>query len=178
MLWIDKMKKILSLLLLLTILMQLFSFTVCAEDVAIRGETEIEFIRRLNIIGTWEATDIITRAEFVNAAIRCVIKNSGAKDSGTIINAPSEVFSDVKANYWAAYNIDIAKKGGIISGNENGQFDPEGYLSYPAALKIALNVLGYAPAAEQKGGFPTGYILTANKIEIGLPFVMILLFAT
>ena len=88
------MKKVLSLILLLTILMQFISVPVYSAEVAIVGENEVEFIKKLDIIGNWEASDIITRAEFVNAIMRCIIKDSGSKDGGMTVNAQNKVFED------------------------------------------------------------------------------------
>lgn len=161
------MKKVLSLVLLLTLLIQLISLPVYSADVAIVGENETEFIRKLDIIGGWEASETVTRAEFVNAVMRCIIKNSGSKDGGVTVNAQNDVFADVPLNHWAAYNIELAKASGIISGADAGLFDPEGYLSYHAALKIIINALGYKTLADRNGGFPVGYIYAANEIKLG-----------
>ena len=161
------MKKVLSLILLLTVLMQFISVPVYSADVAIVGENEVEFIQKLDIIGNWEASDIITRAEFINAVMRCIIKDSGSKDGGVTVNAQNKVFEDVPLNHWAAYNIELAKTAEIISGSEAGKFDPDGFLSYHAALKIIINALGYKPLAEKNGGFPIGYIYAANEIKLG-----------
>ena len=160
------MKRLLSLILFLTILVQLFTLPVNSAETVIKGETEIEFIKALDIVGNWDASEIVTRAEFVNAAVRCIVKNSGAKDSSSVVAAPETVFGDVPADYWAAYNIDVAKKNGIIAGAETDSFDPEGYLSYAAAIKIAVNSLGYGAVADQNGGFPTGYFIAASTIGI------------
>ena len=168
---IDKMKKILSTFLLITILMQLFSFPVFASGETVRGKEEVQFLRELDIIGTWEPTELITRAEFINAAMRCVVSGSGSRDSSTIAKSAGAPFSDVAPDYWAAYNIMMAKESGIIAGTQTGAFNPEGYLSYSAALKIAINVLDYTAVAEQFGGFPAGYLIAANEIEIDLPYV-------
>ena len=161
------MKKVLSLILLLTILMQFISVTVYSAEVAIIGENEVEFIQKLDIIGNWEASDIITRAEFINAVMRCIIKDSGSKDGGMTVNAQNKVFEDVPLNHWAAYNIELAKTADIISGSDAGRFDPDGFLSYHAALKIIINALGYKLLAEKNGGFPIGYIYAANEIKLG-----------
>ena len=165
------MKRKIVLVLFPAILLQIFFLPVYSTDTMIKGEAEIEFVSALNIIGSWDASEAVTRAEFANAVIRCIMKNSGAKDSTVAVHAQSDVFLDVPAAYWASYNLDIAKKNRIISGTEEGTFEPEAYLSYEAALKIAVNALGYAPVAEQNGGFPSGYFIAANRIQIGLESV-------
>lgn len=162
---IDKMKRLLSLILFLTILVQLFTIPVFAAKTVIKGETELEFIKALNIVGNWDPSEIVTRAEFVDAAVRCIVK-----DSSSVV-APNTVFNDVPADHWAAYNIDVAVKSGIISGAGTGSFEPEGYLTYAAAMKIAVNALGYGAVAEQNGGFPTGYFIAASTVGIDVPNV-------
>ena len=165
------MKRLLSLILFLTIFVQLFTLPVFAAGTVIKGETELEFIKALYIVGNWDASEIITRAEFVNAAVRCIVKDNGSKDSSSVVVAPNPVFGDVPANHWAAYNIDVAVKSGIISGAGTGNFDPDGYLTYAAAMKIAVNALGYGAVAEQNGGFPTGYFIASSTVGIDVPNV-------
>ena len=160
------MKKILSSFILTAILVQLFHINIFSYELKITGENEADFLDSLGIISTWEITEPVTRAEFVNAAMRCVIRDSGAKNMTSSVKADKSVFTDVPMDYWAAYNIEAAKARGIVSGTVGGEFNPEGYLSRAAAIKIVVSALGYAPFAEENGGFPIGYLSVAERLKI------------
>ena len=74
----------------------------------------------------------ITRAEFVAAAMRFVnIDVNGAK-----------TFSDVAKEHWAAQYISDAAALGWISGNDDGAFCPDSFVSRASAAKIVNNMLG------------------------------------
>ena len=112
------------------------------------GENEISFLRNIGIIGDWTSSDPVNRGEFVNAAVRCIIKDSGSVDSSDTVRADKDVFSDVSALNWISYNIEVAKNLGIISGVDNNSFSPNSPLTAQAAMKIAVISIGHGFAVD------------------------------
>jgi hypothetical protein len=75
-------------------------------------------------------------------------------------------FPDIHPGNWASGWIDIAKSLKIVNGDENGNFRPEDSVTNEEYLKMLVCALGYEPMAEQKGGFPGGYMSIANRIGL------------
>ena len=75
-------------------------------------------------------------------------------------------FSDVDSSHWAYGYINALAASKIVAGGDNGCFEPDREATYSEAVKMLVCALGYAPIAEQKGGYPYGYIEIAE--EIGL----------
>ncbi len=146
------MKKVLSV-----ILSMLFMFsTVYASDYltelaeygVMEGDTD----------GNLRLEDSVTRAEMA----RIIVSLGGKK-----ITAKEDTeFSDVKASHWASGYIKEAYMSGIIAGMGDGRYLPENNVTYEQAIKMLVCALGYGVKAEMKGGYPLGYIKTAD--EIGL----------
>ncbi len=106
------------------------------------------------------ADDFLTRAEMSAIAIRFLgleAENTEGADSG---------FTDVDAEHWGRYYIDMAAALGIINGNGDGTFEPEGETTAEQAIKIIVSALGYTPKAETDGGYPSGYITVANQLGL------------
>lgn len=103
----------------------------------------------------------VTRAEFSTIVVRLM----GMEDVAPL-SAGEQKFSDVPQEHWAAGYINLLSGMRVIDGTGNGLFEPEGTITVEAACKILVNTLGYSALANQKGGFPTGYMMQAA--EIGL----------
>ena len=101
----------------------------------------------------YRLVDYVTRAEFCKMV--CVAASMPAVDSGVD-------FSDVDASHWAYEYIAAAAASGLINGDENGNFDPDGNITYTDGAKILLQALGYEPYVDSMGGYPSGYYFTAN----------------
>ncbi len=104
----------------------------------------------------------ITRAEFCKVILTAVGYSDG--ELNKIIDA--EDFSDVAGDYWAYLYIKSARRLSFIDGYEDGNFLPENDITLNEVIKIVINALGYAPKAEQAGGYPGGYNSVAE--ELGL----------
>ena len=90
-----------------------------------------------------------------------------------IKNVPtSPLFSDVPENHWAAGYIDIVKSYKIVNGYPDGNFCPDGEVTYAEVIKMLVATCGYLPKAEQMGGYPVGMIMVAtqNGIAKGITF--------
>lgn len=78
----------------------------------------------------------------------------------------TESFPDVTEEHWAYDFICAAKDKGIVSGDENGLFNPEKAVTGEEAIKMIVGLLGYTPRAEAVGGYPIGYMATASQLGL------------
>ncbi len=138
----------------------------CREDAAKRErkKKKADKIKEYGVFkgdpdGSLREADSITRAEF--AAVICRILGIDADDIDDI-----DDFDDVADWHWAKGYIDAARKAGIIEGKGSNRFDPEGKISNEEAIKMIVAAMGYSPKAEQLGGYPHGYMNTANQLGV------------
>ena len=60
----------------------------------------------------------------------------------------------------------MATQQGVINGDPEGTFRPEDPVLYEEAVKMVVAALGYTPVANQRGAYPTGYIVVASQENI------------
>ena len=108
---------------------------------------------------SFEPNRAVTRAEAVSAAIRLI----GAQ---SISYGGEQAFYDVNASNPYYNEINTAYLIGLINGYEERMFSPDSTVKYEETVKIIVNTLGYRDSAEAKGGYPTGYMLTAASIGL------------
>lgn len=156
------MKKFVSVFLVVILVI---SSMVFAEDIP--SKKQLEDLRNLGIMvgdddGNMRLGDNITRAEA--AKMICVIM--GIKKDDFSSEVAVSAFPDVIDSHWAKFYINAIKRMGIIVGDENGNFNPESDITNEEIIKMLINSMGYAPMAEQTGGYPAGYLRTAQKIGL------------
>lgn len=100
----------------------------------------------------------VTRAELADLIAKMLGLESSMGNSGL-----SSAFQDVFDNYWAAGSIAIVSSMGIINGYGDGRFAPDDPVTYEQAVKALVCALGYGIYAEQKGGYPWGYLVLASE---------------
>ncbi len=157
------MKKILAVLLSV-LLLGMPAFAAAFTDTA--GEDCAEAVEVLSALGIitgkteteFAPGDTLTRAEMATIMIRL----QGISD----MPGGASVFSDVPADHWAAGNIALAYRMGIVNGVGDGQFQPEAPVTRTEAVKMTVSTLGYGPHAEAEGGYPSGYLTKAFQLEI------------
>ena len=76
------------------------------------------------------------------------------------------VYADVTGERRGAGIIEVLSSSGIILQYTDGLFRPDSAVTYGAAVKAFVNILGYTPVANLNGGWPNGYIEQA--IDLGL----------
>ncbi len=75
-------------------------------------------------------------------------------------------FSDVDASHWAYSDIEYLRGQGIVTGYSDGTFKPDNNILYEEAVKFVVSALGYDFMAVTYGGYPGGYMQTANSLKI------------
>ncbi len=95
--------------------------------------------------------------------------NVGAKKYQTDIDStdladPS--FSDISELHWAYNDVEYLRGQGIVTGYADGTFKPDNNILYEEAVKFVTSALGYDFMAVTYGGYPEGYIKTADQLKI------------
>jgi len=162
------MKKILALVLALTLALGTFSFAAAAPEDVVGTDYEdaVNKLTYLGIIhgfedGTFRPGEPVTRAQFAKIIVTALGVGEAAQYA-----AGATKFADVPADHWATGYINVAADLGIIVGYPDGTFAPENQVSYAEAIKMIVAALGYTPKAEQMGGYPGGYLAIAAEKEI------------
>lgn len=105
--------------------------------------------------GNMRLEDGVTRAEMAKIIVT-------ALDYGACANTDTS-FSDVASSHWASGYINEAYKAGIIAGRGDGTFAPEDGVTNEEAVKMIVCALGYDVLADMYGGYPFGYMQTAER---------------
>ncbi len=120
----------------------------------------------------------ITRAEFCKVICTALgygeIKTEASDGSDIVydekenvyIVSSESIFNDVATTHWAYGYIKAAYDLGLINGVGDNRFCPSDYITEIDAIKIIVSALGYAPQAEQTGGYPDGYRRSAERFGI------------
>lgn len=118
-----------------------------------------EFLSQLGINNdiTKACDEEITRAEFAALVVRSV--------NASGLSADEEVFMDCTSSPFVR-EISIAKVLGITCGTSQSRFSPNGNVTYQVAAKMLVCALGGNLIADNKGGYPTGYTMLANSLDL------------
>ncbi len=163
----SKARKITSFLVaaVMTMGMTLTSFASLPGDVENSPyEEAIETLGALEIMvgdeetGNFRPDAEIKRSEFAKVAVEAMGLGSVAQSS----NKPTK-YPDVVENHWANGYINVATQQGVVIGDDEENFRPDDSISYAEAMTILVRIIGHEPAAESKGGFPTGYIVVGSQ---------------
>jgi len=162
------MKKILALVLALTLALGTFSFAAAAPEDVVGTDCE-DAVARLGALGiiagypdgTFKPEQPVTRAEFAKIIVSALGVGEAAQYA-----AGATKFPDVAADHWATGYINVAVDVGIINGYPDGTFLPENQVTFAEAIKMIVAALGYTPKAEAMGGYPGGYLAVAAEAEI------------
>lgn len=162
-------KRTLCIILVFSIAMSSFTLSVFGAEnekgVDTAYERAVTVLSALGIMqgktdDGFNAEDSVTRAEMSAVTVRFLGMDSngiGGSDAG---------YRDVAEEYWAKPYIDAASALGLASGNGDGTFAPEEYVTAGQAAKILVCALGYEPKAQDRGGYPTGYMTVAKELGI------------
>lgn len=150
------MKKLFTIVLTLSLCVMM-GFSCLASTITAE---ELEELKTYEIFtgdseGNLRLEDDINRAEAVKmiCTLLCLKPDPTSKCS----------FPDVAPGHWAEGWIELGKMMGIVSGDDNGNFRPYDPVTNEEYIKMLVISIGYQPLAEQRGGFPAGYIAVANS---------------
>jgi hypothetical protein len=156
------MKKLLSLLLVLSVCLSVSTVYASAES---SGEAA-ESAAVLNMMGALEGSGggsldlsgTLTRAQFCKIAVVVLGKEDAVGQySGYTI------FPDVPSSHWASGYVNLAvRSAGIISGYPDGKFGPNDVITYGQAVTVLMRMLGYT-SADVGSVWPSNYLNKAAE---------------
>ena len=164
------MKRVLSLVLALSMVMSMFTFSFAGtslKDVAgTEYESAVEALVELGIVngykdGTYLPENVVSRSEMA----KLLVVAAGLAPAAELAEGTTK-FSDVAADHWATGYINVAAEYGYVMGDPDGSFRPDDTVSYAEAITMALRVLGYKTVVEAKGTWPTNYIAKAEELDL------------
>ena len=128
-----------------------------AEAVAVLSELGIF---QGDNLGNFNPDKTISRAEAATVICRLLGVEDDAKRMTKV------VFSDVPATHWAVGYVAKASELGIINGYGNGKFGPSDPVTQEQMIKMLVASFGLTDIAESLGGYPNGYLKTAEMYQI------------
>ena len=150
-------KRILSFLMVLTLLIGCMTFTANADS-EIYGVEALTHLQNLGIFSpTLEADDVMTRGEFANSVYKMVGKN--------IVYDTNFVFYDVGDAHPYAAAINYCAQNGYMTGDA-GFFRPDDSITYIEGMTVIARVLNYTEYARNNGDYTLGYYTTAKNIGL------------
>ncbi len=171
------MKKVLSLVLVLALVLGSFSMAFAAEtttaganmaDVAGNAnEGAIIVANDLGIVtgypdGTFKPTATVTRAEFAAMMTRAL-----AIPESALSGFKTSSFQDVASDYWAVKYLGYCDSKGIMTGYPDGTARPNQTIKVDEAITMICRALGYtAQAKELVGSWPANYIALAKTLNL------------
>ena len=113
-----------------------------------------------NLSGEYFESGDVTRAQFAKALVNVMRIAQGAD----LTDKDAFPYKDVSENDRYYGEIYRAYKAGIIASGEN--FNPNENITLAQAVKMCICAVGYADAAEYKGGYPAGYLKCASELKL------------
>lgn len=134
-----------------------------AEVLGTRFEAPVQVLSALKIMngdenGKFRLDDTIIRSEVAKMAVHAM-----GLDSAAYSVKGSTVFNDVASDHWASGYINVASSLKLIEGDGDGSFRPNDNISYEEAMAIMTRATGYEQAAQNKGGYPSGYMAVGTS---------------
>lgn len=163
------MKKVLSLVLVIAMVLSSFSFAFAApqfEDVADTDyEEAIDTLYALGVItgyedGTYRPERVVTRAEMAKLMVELL--GYGDLTAGSKSN-----FADTQG-HWADAWIALAAGRGIVIGTGDGKFMPDATVTYDQVLTMLVRGLGYTDDSNELKNmtWPTNFKVKAAELNI------------
>ncbi len=163
------MKRVLSLILAISMVMSMFTFsfagTTLKDVVDTDYEAAVEALVELGIVngyedGTYRPEQNVSRAEMA----KLLVVAAGLEPAAKLAEGATK-FADVNGG-WASGYVNVASEYGYVMGDPDGNFRPDDTVSYAEAATMALRVLGYKSVVEAKGTWPTNYIAKAEDLDL------------
>lgn len=151
-----KIKKALSLVIVFSIVLSVFTFPVVsqAQTPDLKSENAYDLLTKLNIDVVNENKKI-TRSEFATIILRTVKQFDNNLDIG------ESYFKDVQG-VPSSY-INAAVDLGYFKKSPNGMFRPDDYITFEEAVVVCVRVLGYEYAVGDSYSFAKYYNIANSK---------------
>ena len=156
------MKKVLSYVLVLCMILGSFGMAFAAAPADVAGEKyedAVNVLMELGVIdgykdGTYRPANIVTRAEMATLIIKALGLNDYAVGKSN--------FKDMNG-HWADPYVAYASSLGFIAGYSDGTFRPNETVSYDQAITMLVQALGYK-ADYLVGGYPGAFVTQAKTL--------------
>lgn len=162
------MKNLKTCLAVMLVVIMIMNITVFASVYTKSNkEAYADQVRLLEAVGVLDSTQrneissVLTRADFAKLLGR-LIGYSDAVNNG----AENSVFIDVTKDTSEIGYINIVTQLGYMEGYSDKTFRPDEAITYDQAVKSLVCVLGYEVKAKKNGGYPVGYVMTAQELGI------------
>ena len=171
------MRKMLALILSLSVILGMCSYSALAADAEYSKAEQFAF--GLDVIDEekYSANAIASRAEFAEIVANiCKLMDEnknykewadyvfGADNNNEIQDTPSDkLFTDVDSSLQQYEAIKVVYQRGYMSGMTETHFAPNYDITIGAVTKVLVSMLGYGSLADIKGGYPKGYMLVAGS---------------
>src|SRR6056297_4323366 len=161
------MKKILSLVLVLSLVLGTFSFAFAdghlpSDVVGEDSEKAVATLMALGVVdgyddGTYKPEKAVTRAEMAKLLVE-------ALGYGELAEGATTSFVDAQG-HWAESYIGFAASMDLVLGYPDGTFKPDVVMSMDEAMTMVIRALGYTDEV-LKGTWPTNYKVKALDLEL------------
>ena len=169
------LKRVLSLALAALMLMGMMVVGAGAASKDFTDSDEIKNVEAVDVMvalgvleggdkGDFQPNSILTREQA--AKIICYML-LGTENAEKLVTSGA-VFSDVAANRWSAPYIAYCVNMGILAGDGNGHFFPEGKLTGAAFAKMLLVALGYDASIEKYVGNVWTINVATGALDAGI----------
>ena len=161
------MKKVLSLVLVIAMVLSSFSFAFAAnfEDVEGDYEEAVNVLTALGVVtgyedGTFRPERIVTRAEMAKLIVEIL-------GYGDLVAGSASNFADTQG-HWADPWIALAAGRGLVIGTGDGNFTPDRQVSYDEAITMVVRALGYTDDSNELKGmtWPTNFKVKASELDL------------
>jgi len=161
------MKKVLSLVLVIAMVLSSFSFAFAANFEDVKGDYEeaIKTLVALGVVtgyedGTYRPERVVTRAEMAKLIVEIL-------GYGNLVAGSKSNFADTQG-HWADAWIALAAGRGLVVGTGDGKFTPDRQVSYDEAITMVVRALGYTDNSNELKGmsWPTNFKVKAAELKL------------
>lgn len=158
-----KQKKILAIVCVICQIALLFSF-----NFTVSADTDYQAItNKLTNFGLFNNEDQMEKSDEIlsRESLALILSDFCGIDRNSTYPTTGK-FSDVDTTSATAGIIELMGNSGIIASYSDGLFRPSNPVTFGVAVKALINIAGYTPIANLKGGWPNGYIDQAAELGI------------
>lgn len=146
--------------------------SVAAEEAEAEATTETTEQKDVCGADSYELLNVLEIAdidpkELSNDAARGEVLAAMAKAAGFAgLVSDEKAFADMETTDEREPYIKALYKSGVIRPDSKGNIYPGGKITLQEAAAVAVKLTGYGVAAEESGGYPSGYLKIANRYEM------------